>query len=655
VSANGTPGSTITATATFTNNGPSTAFNVTGTLVKPDGSTQTFALGTLPVGGTQQAVVGYTVPPGQAGGTSLGWIAGVASTTLDTVLSNNTVTALTNVVAGNNASVSGRVWLDTNSNRWWDSSSVDTPLAGYRVDVLQGSTVVGSGTTSLDGTYRINGLPTGPGFAVRFTDSSGNVIYGVPFSQSALTAGGNPQTGGTLLTGPTTSNSPVTVSGVIGDVTLYAGDNVIEQNLPLDPSGVIFDSVSRKPIGGAVVTLQGPAGFNPSVHLVGGKAAVTTADNGVYQFLFINNPPNGTYKLVVAAPAGYLPTPATLGGVAPPQGKLTVPAGISFVQPQVTAPVVGQDGLPATRYHLEMEWDFSLFREVRHNHIPLDAIGAAALVVTKAGNKTVVELGDAVEYTVRIRNSIALAVADVRVEDLLPAGFRYIAGTARVGGVKVSDPTGGTGRELVFSIGAVPGNGVVELNYLVRVGVGAQQGDGINRATALYSGPAGNPLRSNTASYKVNVQGGVFGTEGCIVGKVYVDCDGNHVQNNSDGSRDLGIPGVRLVTLDGSYVVTDSEGKFSLCGVRAQTHVIKVDRSTLPRGARMVPSSNRNAGVGDSLFVDMKGGEMARADFIEGSCSVEVLDQVKARRGQGGVVAPMLPAAPTQGLEVRKP
>jgi hypothetical protein len=92
--------------------------------------------------------------------------------------------------------------------------------------------------------------------------------------------------------------------------------------------------------------------------------------------------------------------------------------------------------------------------------------------------------------------------------------------------------------------------------------------------------------------------------------------------------------------LDGSFMITDNEGKYSICGVKPQTHVIKVDRSTLPKGARLLPSSNRNAGVGDSIFVDLKGGEMGRADFIEGSCSPEVLDQVKARRAQGGVLSP---------------
>ena len=97
---------------------------------------------------------------------------------------------------------------------------------------------------------------------------------------------------------------------------------------------------------------------------------------------------------------------------------------------------------------------------------------------------------------------------------------------------------------------------------------------------------------------------------------------------------------MRLVMLDGTFILTDSEGKYSICGIKSQTHVIKVDRTTLPKGSRLVPSSNRNAGVGDSIFVDLKGGELGRADFIEGSCSPEVLDQVKARRAQGGVTAP---------------
>ena len=94
-------------------------------------------------------------------------------------------------------------------------------------------------------------------------------------------------------------------------------------------------------------------------------------------------------------------------------------------------------------------------------------------------------------------------------------------------------------RDLTFDIGTIAGQATAELTYFVRLGVGSQQGDGVNQATVVM------PVRSNTARFKVTVQGGVFSNEGCIIGKVYVDCDGDAVQSNSGGSRELGIPGTR--------------------------------------------------------------------------------------------------------------
>jgi hypothetical protein len=121
-----------------------------------------------------------------------------------------------------------------------------------------------------------------------------------------------------------------------------------------------------------------------------------------------------------------------------------------------------------------------------------------------------------------------------------------------------------------------------------------------------------------------------------ILGKVFVDCNGNHVQDGEE----LGVPGVRLYLQSGRFAITDSEGKYSMCGIPPRTQVIKVDPLTLPRGSRLTTSSNRNAGDANSLFADLKNGELHRADFIEGSCSNPVLEQVKARRTQGEVSAP---------------
>jgi large repetitive protein len=470
------------------------------------------------------------------------------------------------------------------------------------------------------------------------------------------------------------------VSGQIDNVTLYAGDNVAEQNLPVDPSGVVYDAVTRKPIAGAQVTLIGPSGAPvASTDLLGGNSSMTTDATGVYQFWLLPTAPSGVYQLQIAPPAGYAAAPAQQGGVAQPgnapgsvpaQGSIvggvyTPPSSVAFinVQPNAAAPATGVNGATAiggigTQYFLRFNLTpggLNPTAGVLHNHIPLDPLATGAILVSKVGDKSVAEVADSVRYFIRMRNTTNGAIAGVKLEDLLPAGFRYISGTTRLNGAVLADPAGGIGRALTFDVGsagALPGNTTWELSYYVRLGVGSQQGDGINRATAVFPGVNGL-VRSNTAQFKVRVQGGVFSNEGCIAGKVYMDCDGNSVQNNESGSRELGIPGVRLIMLDGTQITTDNEGKYSICGVKPQTHVIKVDRTTLPKGARLLPGSNRNAGVGDSIFVDMKGGELARADFIEGSCSPEVLDQVKARRAQGDVLAPEKETTPDLKIDNR--
>jgi hypothetical protein len=220
-----------------------------------------------------------------------------------------------------------------------------------------------------------------------------------------------------------------------------------------------------------------------------------------------------------------------------------------------------------------------------------------------------------------------------------------VKGTARVNGTAVADPLGGWGPVLGFNLGSLATGNSSTLTYRIRVGVGSQQGTGINTARANGCGyatgcldpvslqPLPHGIESNQGQYKVEVSGGVFTDEACVLGKIYVDCNNNHVQD----PEELGIPGVRLFFEDGSYVVSDVEGKYSRCGIPPRSHVLTPDPSTLPKGARLTTSSNRNLGDANSLFIDLKNGELHRADFIEGSCSNRVLEQVKARRTQGEV------------------
>jgi uncharacterized repeat protein (TIGR01451 family) len=529
----------------------------------------------------------------------------------------------TSIVA---AGVSGTVWLDLNHDRKDDSG--DPALPNWIVELFHNGVLVATTTTNAQGQYSFTGVPPGPGYSIDFRDPGSKAIYGTPTNGDQGT--------------PNPDSDAVIGNGIIESLTLKPGINIVQQSLPVDPSGVVYDATSRTPIGGATVTLVGPAGFNPATQLVGGAANVSQVTGGVgltagdYQFLLINpggagGAPAGTYTIVVTPPSGYLPTPAKGGGVEAPAGTFIVPGPLSAttaIQPNARPPKVGDNG-PGTVYYFNLVFNAGSGSLI-NNHIPLDRISGGALTVTKTGNTTTADIGETVLYTVDVTSTVA-TLPNVTVTDRLPRGFTYITGTTTINGVRAADPKGAFDGDLTFTVGTVATGVTSEIKYRVRVGVGAQQGDGVNRAQAQ------NPLgaTSNVATFKVDVNGGVFTTDACVVGKVFVDCNGNQIQD----AEELGIPGVRLYFSDGTFVVTDAEGKYSYCGLRPTTHTLKVDRSTMPLGSVLVESSNRNALDPNSLFIDLKNGEMHQADFIEGSCSAGVMEQVKARRGQGEVNA----------------
>jgi uncharacterized repeat protein (TIGR01451 family) len=269
------------------------------------------------------------------------------------------------------------------------------------------------------------------------------------------------------------------------------------------------------------------------------------------------------------------------------------------------------------------------------------ALIGGTLLISKVPNKTQAEIGDSVQYHLQVRNTGSAPVTYVRVTDTLPAGFKYILGTTLIGTEpaqpkKASDPAGSPGPILTWTLGVIAPAAIVDIYYQVRLGVGADKGTGINRAQAQ-----GVDATSPVASAQVLVTPGTaFDTNACVVGKVYVDCNGNRMQDPGEP----GIPGVRVYFEDGTNLISDENGNYSFCGLRPITHVLKVDPTTLPAGSRLVVLSSRNAGDGKSLFIDLRDGELHRADFAEGSCTDKVMEDVRRRHNKEDILAPLAPA-----------
>lgn len=596
-------------------------------------ATGAFRFTDLPGAGPQGYTLTEIQPGGYQNGATLVGSAGGSPAV-------NTVSGIPLAAGGNatgygfaelGSTLSGSVWREATGNRQRESS--EAGLAGWNVELVDPATgtVVRTVQTDANGRYQFDGLVPGD-YTLRFREPVSNVIWGAPVNGE---------------TGVPASGSSLTATRDGLAIRLAPGSNLAGQGLPVDPSGVLYDSVSREVVGGSTVTFCGPAGFVAATQLVGGSsyqpvtgrpncASMVVGPQGFYQFLLVPGSPAGDYQLAVTPVAGYRTStgiPAESGALVPPTGT-----GAYRVQPQSTPPAPGQ----STTHYLVITLSGS-GRDVINNHIPLDTQTPAQIVVSKVASASEAELGDSIAYEIRVQSVSGPSLPQVLVTDNLPAGFRYIAGTARIQtgnrAVRVlADPAGQPGPQLQFLLlpapgltAALPSGETLVIRYRLRVGVGAQQGDGINRARA-----ASGFVTSNEAKARVKVSGGVFAPQACLVGKIYLDCNQNRVQDHEE----VGVPGVRFYLEDGTYLVSDVEGKYSFCGISPTTHVLKADATTLPVGAALDTLDNRNAGDPDSRFLDPRNGELHRGDFAIRNCSVEVKRQVMGRRTQGEVQVP---------------
>ena len=243
-----------------------------------------------------------------------------------------------------------------------------------------------------------------------------------------------------------------------------------------------------------------------------------------------------------------------------------------------------------------------------------------ALVVTKESDVKSAELGDYVSYTINITNNGNATAYDVQLKDALPRGFAYVDSSVRVSPTTNIDINQAQtnefkadGKYQVLNLGNMENGESKKITYRVLVGASSLGGDGINRAIAVANNEQGQSLVSREAQWKIDVERGVMNTDGIIVGKVYHDINRDGIQQKEDG--ELGVAGVRIYMENGNFIVTDPEGKYNFYGVSAKTHVLKVDSTTIPRETELVTQSNRNAGDAGSRFVDLKYGELHRADF----------------------------------------
>ena len=370
-----------------------------------------------------------------------------------------------------------------------------------------------------------------------------------------------------------------------------------------DPYGLVFDSETGVPINGARVTLVdaltgAPArvfaddGVTPwPSTVISGQSVTDAAGNvypmapGEYRFPLAAL---GQYRLVIVPPAPYTaPSVATAAQLAP----LRRPDG----QPLVIAPASYGGSLT-----------LSSPAPVRID-IPLDH-PAVSVTLTKTASRPTALPGDVVFYTVTVANPDPLNLKRaVTLVDTPSPLLRLRRDSVRIDGIAAPGAVVITpdGKSLTLQLGDIAAGDSRTISYAMTVRADAPAGQAINRATATdsrgISASAGATLRIERTDLAARMT---------IIGRIsYGGCTVDAAHG--------GIPGVRLVMEDGTFAITDAEGRYHFNGVVPGTHVVQAQPSTLPKGGIFADCtrSTRSAGSATSRFVTGQGGSLVVADF----------------------------------------
>lgn len=495
-------------------------------------------------------------------------------------------------LTGADGSIAGTVWLNQPSGNPGSQDPGEPGLPGWSVELYKdGARVPGvaAAVTDAGGHYLLTGVPAQGGYEIRFLSPNG-VYYGYPVSQDP-----DAQWNGTVDHAAATPE--------IRGATVGSGVAVVQQDLPLDPSGVVYDSVTRAPLAGARVTLLDPSGMPVgSQFLAGGAANITqtTGADGFYQFLLLPGAPTGAYTLRVEPPVGYLPPPS---GIHAPAGKsFTVPGGNSTYHLSMLAAPPSSGDLPP--YYLSFVITPNSVG-VAGNHIPVDPVLQGALRVRKTTPKLNVSKGDLVPYTIEVTNTLAVTVPDVAVRDLVPAGFKYRNESARVDGV-AREPRM-DGRVLTWPDLTFAPNQTRTVQLVLVIGSGVGEGEYTNNAWALNQ--IADRVVSNTGTAVVRIVPDATFDCADLIGKVFDDRNGNGYQDQGEP----GVPAIRLATPRGLVVTTDADGRYHVpCADvpehdRGANYVMKLDERSLPTGYRLTTEN-----PGD---VRLTAGKMAKLNF----------------------------------------
>ena len=243
---------------------------------------------------------------------------------------------------------------------------------------------------------------------------------------------------------------------------------------------------------------------------------------------------------------------------------------------------------------------------------------ASFLRVTKTANPRTVQIGDPVLYTISVTNESATVLSGVDIVDRLPEGFAYVPNSSAVSDAAESveiEPTVRGRGVLSWSLGegqptpldALQPNETVSVTLRLLAGPNVTFGAHENQA---FAENMENGSRSEIATAVVDYIPEPSFDCSPVIGRVYDDVNVNGYPDDGEP----GLPGVRLVTVNGDIITTDEYGRYHIpCAAIADAEngsnfLLKADTRTLPLGYAPTTENPRVVRVTRGKFVKMNFG-----------------------------------------------
>lgn len=231
------------------------------------------------------------------------------------------------------------------------------------------------------------------------------------------------------------------------------------------------------------------------------------------------------------------------------------------------------------------------------------------ILVSKKVNKSEASVGDYLKYEIKVTNNETFNVEGLNIVDLIPYGLKPKNETFKVNGIKFTPTISPDGKEISRYVPIFYPKSEINIEFIGQIGAGVIDGRIINKAYATNE----PYFTSNVAEAATLIKKDFMEDKSLILGQVY-ECK---FKNDKTGH---GIGGVKLFFEDGTYVTTDSRGMYHVEGLDRGTHVVQVDKYTLPFGYKLgkikdLKNKYQTAGESSSQFVEVDGAVLKTADF----------------------------------------